>query len=445
MDTTKKGDKLEDQVFEVFESQIAEDCFFSKREFCKIFRKKGYYSKDREKDIIFDISVEVTLPGQEHYSLLFLIECKNYGHSVPVYDAEEFFTKLQQISGANNKGIIVSSNSFQDGTFKFSRSKGIGLLRYFSKEKLEWILARSPSSMAPSWIVSSESSNSYHALHNEDFGSRYFDFHGCVNDSYTVSSNQFFSSLARADADTELLHALAIVEQSTKESRLCVPYLEKEEVEKRAASVLSAIEYLAGAVSIESICNYLADNSGLVVNTNVDLPSGVLGQIVFRPDTISIDNRQASTNERTRFTLAHELGHYILEHGRFMARESCHEEDIAIDDLDAIDLRDIRRLEWQANYFASCLLLPKEQFEKEVFSQAQRYELSDRGYGLIYLDDQRCNVDTFHRVTGPLMKKFEVSRTVVKLRLMKLGFLNEAQQKSSKSFRPTRTLSRPLG
>ncbi|WP_415880002.1 ImmA/IrrE family metallo-endopeptidase [Methylomonas sp. TEB] len=425
MDTTKKGDKLEDQVFEVFESQIAEDCFFSKREFCKIFRKKGYYSKDREKNIIFDVSIEVTLPGQERYSLLFLIECKNYGHSVPVDDAEEFFTKIQQISGAGAKGIIVSTNSFQDGAFKFSRSKGIGLLRYFSKDRLEWVLTRSPSSMASSSIASSERSNSYQALHDESFGSRYFDFYGCVNDTYTVSSNQFFSSLARTDADPDFLKALAAVEQSTKESRLCVPYLEREEIESRAVAILSEIEYVSGAVSINSICDYLKVNSALVVKTNANLPCGVLGQIAFGPDIISIDNDQASTNERTRFTLAHELGHYLLEHGKFMARESCHEEDIAIDDFDAIDLKDLRRLEWQANYFASCLLLPKEQFEKEVFWQAQKYELSDRGFGLLYLDDQRCNIDAFHKVTAPLMQMFQVSRTVVKLRLIKLGFLNE--------------------
>ncbi|WNB74001.1 restriction endonuclease [Methylomonas koyamae] len=128
MDTTKKGDKLEDQAFYVFESQIADDCFFSKREYCRIYKKKGYYSKDREKDIIFDISVEVILPGQDRYSLLFLIECKNYGHSVPVDDVEEFFAKIQQVSGANVKGIVVSTNSFQDGAFKYAKSKGIGLL-----------------------------------------------------------------------------------------------------------------------------------------------------------------------------------------------------------------------------------------------------------------------------------------------------------------------------
>ena len=98
-------------MFSVFDNQIVEDCFFSKREYSKIFRKKGYFSKDREKDIIFDVSIEVTIPGQDCFSLLFLIECKNYSHSVPVDDVEEFFAKIQQVSGANAKGFkMVRAN-----------------------------------------------------------------------------------------------------------------------------------------------------------------------------------------------------------------------------------------------------------------------------------------------------------------------------------------------
>ncbi len=443
MNTTKKGDKLEDKAFDVFESQIAEDCFFAKREFCKIFRKKGYYSRDREKNIIFDISVEITLPGQKHYSFLFLIECKNYGHSVPVDDVEEFFAKIQQISGANTKGIVISTNSFQKGAFQFARSKGIGLLRYFSKEHLEWVLTRSPSSMASSSVASSEYFNSYHALHEENFCSRYFDFYGCVNDTYTVSSNQFFSSLARTEAESEFLKALANVEQSTKESRLCVPYLEREKIESKAATILSEVAYNSGSIPLTSICDYLKVSKSLTVNRNENLPSGVLGQITFNPGIISIDNNQASTNDRIRFTLAHELGHFILGHGKFMARETCHEKDIAIDDTNTIDLKDVRRMEWQANYFASCLLLPKEQFEKEFFRQAQIHELSDRGHGLLYLDDQICNINTFNNVTAPLINNFQVSRTVVKLRLMKLGFLNEAQHRPNRASKLMQPLSQP--
>lgn len=445
MDTTKKGDKLEDQAFEVFESQIAEDCFFSKREYCKIFRKKGYYSKDREKDIIFDISVEVTLPGQDRYSLLFLFECKNYGHSVPVDDVEEFFAKIQQVSGANAKGIVVSTNSFQDGAFKFARSKGIGLLRYFSKESLEWVLTRSPSSMASAAHAVSEQSNAYHALRNDTYESRYFDFYGCVNETYTVSSNQFFSSLARNGAEPDILKVIAKIEQATKESRLSVPYVERKELEELSFGILAELRYQSGPVPLDSVCERLKEQAGLVVKRNSQLGNGVLGQISFGPDIISIDDSQALTPERVRFTLAHELGHFALEHRRFMVREACHDEDIDTENLETLKLKDVRRMEWQANYFASCLLLPKEQFEREFFRQANLHELSDRGYGLLYLDDQKCNIDTFYRVTAPLVKEFQVSRSVIKLRLLKLGFLNEAQRMPNKAFQPTRALSRPRG
>lgn len=440
MDTTKKGDRLENQVFDVFESQIAEDCFFSRRDYCNIFRKKGYYSKDREKDIIFDISVEVTLPGQDRYSLLFLIECKNYGHSVPVDDVEEFFAKIQQVSGANAKGIVVSTNSFQNGALKFAKSKGIGLLRYFSKESLEWVLTRSPSSMVSAAHATSEWSNTYHALHDEDYHSRYFDFYGYVNETYTVSSNQFFSSLARDGSDQDFIKSLSNIQQPIQESRLLVPYMEKQKIEELSVSILSKIEYTSGPVPLENICKLLENLSGLVVKRNVKLHEGILGQISFGPDIIAIDDSQTSTPERSRFTLSHELGHFALEHHRFVVRESCHDEDMDTENSGAVNLKDVRRMEWQANYFASCLLLPKEQFERELFKQAQLNELYDRGYGLLFLDNQKCNIDTFYDVTTPLMKKFQVSRSVIKLRLLKLGFLNDAQQLPKNAVQSTRSI-----
>ena len=107
--------------------------------------------------------------------------------------------------------------------------------------------------------------------------------------------------------------------------------------------------------------------------------------------------------------------------------ETCHEEDMDLESAERINLKDVRRMEWQANFFASCLLLPKDQFTREFLKQVVRHNLSDRGFGLLYLDGQRCNIDTYHSVTYPLMKEYAVSRSVVKLRLMKLGFLNEAQ------------------
>ncbi len=440
MDTTKKGDKPEDQAFAVFENQIAEDCFFSKRDYCTIFRKKGYFSKDRGKDIIFDLSVEATLPEQDRFSLLFLIECKNYGHSVPVDDVEEFFAKIQQVSGANTKGIIVSTNSFQEGAFNYAKSKGIGLLRYFNNENLEWVLTRSPSSMASAAHASSEWSNSYQALRDEEYKSKYFDFYGFVNETYTVSSNYFFSSVARNGADSDTLKSLADIEQATQETRLSVPYKERLEIEEVSLHTISEIGYKCGQVPLDRICELLNQRSGLVVERNAQLGNGVLGQISFSPDEIFIDDSQASTLEQVRFTLAHELGHFLLKHHKFMLREACHEEDINLEISENMNLKDVRRMEWQANYFASCLLLPKKQFVSEFLRQAAKHEVSDRGHGLLYLDDQKCNLNSFYNITSPLMREFEVSRSVVKLRLMKLGYLKEMQGKPHNPFQPTRAL-----
>src|SRR5687768_14096101 len=128
MNTTQKGDRLESKIFALFKREIVEGRFFVSEHCCKLFSKKGYYSKARGKTIIFDISIEIYLPGQDTYSMLVLIECKNYNHPVPVDDIEEFYQKVEQVAGANGKAIVVSTNSFQESAFSFSKSQGVGLL-----------------------------------------------------------------------------------------------------------------------------------------------------------------------------------------------------------------------------------------------------------------------------------------------------------------------------
>jgi len=177
MKTIEKGDKLEDTIYSVFKEIIENGDFVASKDRCKIFQKKGYYSKDREKDIKFDVSIEIYLPGHESYSILYIIECKNYGHAVPVDDAEEFYAKVQQISGANIKAVIASNSSFASGTFAFSRSKGIGLVRYYNRKSLEWVLSRSPSSLLSKTHALTDWQNAYNGLHSENYESNCFDFY----------------------------------------------------------------------------------------------------------------------------------------------------------------------------------------------------------------------------------------------------------------------------
>ena len=143
MNSRIKGDALESKFLRLLKRNLVQGNFFVSSERCKVFSQKGYYSKDREKEIVFDISIEVYLPGKTTYSLLILIECKNYNHPVPVDDVEEFYQKLQQVSGA--KGIMVSTSSFQESALTFSKSKGIGIIRYYDNKQIKWELTRSPS------------------------------------------------------------------------------------------------------------------------------------------------------------------------------------------------------------------------------------------------------------------------------------------------------------
>ena len=84
------------------------------------------------------------------------------------------------------------------------------------------------------------------------------------------------------------------------------------------------------------------------------------------------------------------------------------------------------RMEWQANQFASYLLLPKIEFIQSFLEIIAKYEIPNRGFGVLYVDNQKCNIDAFYSVTAPLMNKYKVSRSVTKIRLKKLGFINES-------------------
>jgi hypothetical protein len=103
MNTTAKGDHYEDRVYKVLQKLLQDDALIVSGKHSKIFRKKAYYSKDRDSDIVFDISIEAYLPGAENYSLLILIECKDYSSSIPVNDVEEFAAKVSQVGEHNTR------------------------------------------------------------------------------------------------------------------------------------------------------------------------------------------------------------------------------------------------------------------------------------------------------------------------------------------------------
>ena len=430
--SNQKGDALEQLIFDLFEAEINDGRFWAKQENCKIFRKKGYYSKDRGKEIIFDVSIEIFLPNATEYSSLVLIECKNYGHRVPVDDTEEFFAKVQQVAAANSKAIIASTASYQSSALAYAKSKGIGLIRYFSPDDFKWELHRSPSTTTRISTIEEAELVSF-ALSQDDFRSLYFDLYLQSPTRYTNSLWEFFEDLM-LDSTLTASQARSVSNLQNKVTNQ-VPFYKKEQLEETAKQILVTLGYFNGEVDLDLLCACEAERVGLKVESGIPSPdpdslTPILGKIVFDPLVIQIFTNASVNRGRDRFTLAHELAHHLLGHGQYLVREYCDDNDFALSHSSRIGGSNVARMEFQANFLAACILMPKMHLFEDFYNLLQTLEIADKGFGSLYVDNQPCNLQNFDMITGRLMQKYGVSRTAVKIRLESLDLLRDERDRT---------------
>jgi Zn-dependent peptidase ImmA (M78 family) len=199
----------------------------------------------------------------------------------------------------------------------------------------------------------------------------------------------------------------------------------------------------------------------------LDLPRGELG---LDPDIFgaiwldsgkivideSLDPEERPAMEgRYRFTLAHEGGgHWRLHRGLVRAD---HDQGALFADVPkpTVVCRSSQakeRVEWQADFYASCLLMPRRLVHaewKEYLGRTRPLLVSDlrpngkvmmRAQTLIYEQgrSEGAAVDDalFENVAEPMARRFGVSRVAMRIRLEKLGLLlrKEPQQQSLSGF-----------
>ncbi len=429
LNTTQVGDALEIKVYEHFLAEINAGRFISK-ESCRIFWKKKYFSKDRNDYITFDVAIEFYLPDANEYTSVFLIECKNYSSPVPVGDIESFFSKVQQVAPAGSKAIMVSNACFQSGTLAFAKSKKIGLMRYFTPGNCKWELMRSPSSGARTTSVE-DAQYVEKALSEENFKSDVFDLFMQSSTRATFSVWEFFADLLQESALSA--DQIEMLLNNSSQPASCVSFIKPKDFEFRTAEILSEIEYDQGEVNLERICQLEFQRNGLIVSTDVmpdsaTIGAAILGRIEFYPPKIQVYKQQGIPNRgRDRFTLAHELAHYFLDHGKYLIKESCDDRDFDESNLAVLDKSDVARLEFQANFLAASLLMPKRYVEEDFFKKIRT--LDTRGFRYLYLDHQQCNLQNFSLVADFLTRKYGVSRAAVRIRLKSIGLLKDARTK----------------
>lgn len=79
---------------------------------------------------------------------------------------------------------------------------------------------------------------------------------------------------------------------------------------------------------------------------------------------INTDNGNKKGSGRSRFTLAHELGHYFIDSHRVGLKNGLLEPHPS-----KIDRVQFDRIEQEADYFAACLIMPEELFKKDALKK----------------------------------------------------------------------------
>jgi hypothetical protein len=121
------GKAFELSVFEALQAGLKKGTLGINAAQAKIHHRKGYWSSDRGKNIIVDVSIELFRQDSLEPYWIWAWECKDYERQVPVDDVEEFHAKLEQIGVHRTKGTIASRDGFQQGALNYAKAKGIGL------------------------------------------------------------------------------------------------------------------------------------------------------------------------------------------------------------------------------------------------------------------------------------------------------------------------------
>ena len=407
MNTTEKGNKFEEQVISIMKDLLDDPAFYLNNRSSKILSKNSYYSESRKGNIIVDISIESYYGGARDYSMLTIIECKNLSHPVPVDDVEELDSKLNQIGAHNTKGMIFSKSGFQKSALHLAKSKGIALIRVSNNKDIDWINHRKDRK--------TERTNNEDLLGSNE-----------LTKAFTATNGRkLFETLP------DLLIEFGIIDLFNNKSKyIPIPYLKDDEISERIENLFPFSIYEYDVLNEEKICAFISDIYKAKFNFNEKLNDGILGKINLKTLVINVNPLLKEDINRLRFTLAHEIGHLVLHQellGNYISEHVDRKEHFSLT-LKSLDFN--KRMEIQANIFASTLLLP---YKFLKFDVAQYFIDNNNNKGFLYLDEQPGNQNTVYTFLGILQSKYKISKEMAKIRLKQLHLLKDKTDLSIKS------------
>jgi Zn-dependent peptidase ImmA (M78 family) len=391
MNTVEKGDSFELYAYELIVKSIENDEFGIAPKFAKVFRKKAYYSDVRKKEIIIDLSIEIWPPNSKRYSIVYLIECKNYStKGVPVGDIENFLYKIREIKNSHGndalgvKGAFISNSTFQESAFNIAKDVGLMLIEVSKDSELNIKLHKAK-------IVENNANEPEELKQIETFLYSVFELN-------KVSGLKKYSKGQLANIANELIEK---VDARTLEE--CLP---------------TPLDKIVKHLKIEFDLSFDFDNEIVFSGNKV-----IHGFCDIASNCIVIDKSIVGT-DRFSFLLAHEIGHYIL-HKDLRIHQNVYNnfQDSEYDfGTNKYLLNNYKNwIEWQANEFASNLIMPNSTFFTRLIYIQKQLGISRAGH--IYLDDQPVNRKDYGDITTYLSNFFNTTYTSVILKLESLELI----------------------
>ena len=413
--TVNKGNKLEDKFHEyLLSQQRRRDFVFGAYppELCVIHKKKKYYCREREGDVEFDVVIELYRKGSSTLHLAVVFECKNHDGNIQGIHVNDFSAKLSSIFKHAAKGVMVVSSQLQSGAANVAKNSKIGIVKY-DQNGFEIIADRKSGIFAETEFVKTQIVGIERPIKSLKFSAIH-------EGKYFGSIDHFLWNLAEGTPYEN--------GANNGSSTSAIPFISDEHIMRVADSMLAKSHYSEGPVALKNLCKALNISLKIVDDVTQDDDGNViLGSANFDRKVIQINSHD--NKQRERFTLAHEIGHFALNHGRFLRSETVLERDLLADSEKANSFN-LERLEIQANAFASHLLLPKDFFVQKVAQFRRNLDIRDRGHGYIFVDNQPCNYQPYGVLLSNLSSHFDVSKQAIEIKLNKLRMLTDRRQKN---------------
>lgn len=200
-----------------------------------------------------------------------------------------------------------------------------------------------------------------------------------------------------------------------------VPYLEKTVIEEAALALLHQFGYAQPPIPYERIIErdleLILDIDNLKDRLGFD---DVLGATYINDRKVVIDSK-VENDPRFPFTCAHEIGHWVL-HRQFFEDDPKQQLLFEIRRPSVVCRKSQEKepIEWQADYFAANLLMPRKLFCEYFQILCQKYSLSTNKSTWQIRDPAR-----FYSVVREIAEFFGTSKESVKVRIEELQMITE--------------------